>query len=46
MSRSIAAPSGRNVTAPLATRLVYHADRAASLIPDDDQWKSIIEKGL
>lgn len=47
LSRSIAPPSARsNFTTGRASQVVYHCDRAATMIPNEDQWKSIIEKGI
>lgn len=27
-------------------RMVYHLDRAAEMIPNEDQWKAIVDKNL
>ena len=47
LSRSIAPPSARSsFNTARASQIVYHCDRAATMIPSDEQWKSIIENGI
>ena len=47
LSRSIAPPSTRsNFNSARASQIVFHCDRAATMIPTDEQWKSIVENGI
>lgn len=47
LSKSICPPSGRSfMDAARPSREVYFCDRAATMIPTDDQWKEIVENGI